>query len=115
MFIKIKGLYSLLIKYFTASTCKLFARVQQLYYNTLDMILCRDKSNSHQEEESFHQQTGLNFRNKLIKGYIWGAALCGSVTWTLRKVDQKCLESSEIWCWRKMEKNSWVKCVRNEV
>jgi hypothetical protein len=34
-------------------------------------------------------------------------------TWTLRKVDQKYLESFEIWCWRKMEKISWTDHVRN--
>ena len=35
-----------------------------------------------------------------------GVALCGAETWTLRKADQKYLESSEIWCWRRMEKIS---------
>jgi len=34
---------------------------------------------------------------------------------TLRKVDLKCLESFEIWCWRRMEKISWTDHVRNEV
>ena len=32
-------------------------------------------------------------------------------TWTLRKVE---LESSEMWCWRRMEKIIWTDCVRNE-
>ena len=32
----------------------------------------------------------------------------------LRKVDQKYLKSSEISCWRRMEKISWVDRVRNE-
>jgi len=30
-------------------------------------------------------------------------------------VDQKYLGSSEMWCWRKMEKISWTNCVKNEV
>jgi hypothetical protein len=34
--------------------------------------------------------------------------------WTLRAVDQKHLESSEMWCWRRMEKVSWTDHVRNE-
>ena len=34
-------------------------------------------------------------------------ALCGAKTWTLRKVDQKYLESFRSWCWRRMEKISW--------
>jgi hypothetical protein len=34
---------------------------------------------------------------------------------TLRKVDQKYLDSFEMWCWRKMERISWTDRVRNEV
>jgi hypothetical protein len=33
---------------------------------------------------------------------------------TFRKVDQKYLESFEVWCWRRMEKISWTDHVRNE-
>jgi hypothetical protein len=32
----------------------------------------------------------------------------------LRAVDQKQLESFEMWCWRRMEKISWTDHVRNE-
>jgi hypothetical protein len=39
--------------------------------------------------------------------------LCGAETWTLLKVDQKYLESVEIWCWRRMEIR-WTDRVRNE-
>jgi len=38
----------------------------------------------------------------------------GAETWALWKVDQKYLESFEIWCWRRMEKYSWRDCIRNE-
>jgi hypothetical protein len=34
--------------------------------------------------------------------------------WTLRAVDQKYLESFEMWCWRRVEKISWTDRVRNE-
>jgi hypothetical protein len=40
-------------------------------------------------------------------------ALYGAETWTLRAVDQKHLESFEMWCWRRMEM-SWTDHVRNE-
>jgi len=53
-------------------------------------------------------------RKKLVKCYIWSIALYGAETWTLRAVDQKHLEGSEIWCWRRMEKISWTDHVRNE-
>jgi len=35
-------------------------------------------------------------------------------TFTLRATDQKRLESSEMWCCRRMEKISWTDHVRNE-
>ena len=35
-------------------------------------------------------------------------------TWTLRVADQKYLESFEMRCWRRMEKNSLTDHVRNE-
>jgi hypothetical protein len=41
-------------------------------------------------------------------------ALYGAETWTLRAADQKYLESFEMWCWRGMEKISWIDHVRNE-
>jgi hypothetical protein len=41
--------------------------------------------------------------------------LYGVETWTLRKVEQKYLETFELWCWRRMEKISWTDHVGNEV
>ena len=46
--------------------------------------------------------------------FFWSIALYGAETWTLRAVDQKHLESFEMWCWRMMEKISWTDHVRNE-
>jgi hypothetical protein len=57
----------------------------------------------------------LNLRKKLVKCYIWGIALYGAETWTLREVDQKYVESFERWRWRRMGKISWTDHVRNEV
>jgi hypothetical protein len=56
----------------------------------------------------------VKFKGKLLNSYIRGVALYGVETWTLRKVDQKCLGSFEMWCWRRMEKIIWTDCVRNE-
>ena len=53
-------------------------------------------------------------RKKLVKCYIWSIALYGAETWALRAVEQKQLESSEMWCWRRMENISWTDHVRNE-
>ena len=49
-----------------------------------------------------------------MKCYVWSMALYGAETWTLRETDQKHLESSEMWCWRRMGKISWTDRVRNE-
>ena len=62
----------------------------------------------------FTSTLDLEFRKKLVKGYIWTIALYGAETWTLRAVDQKRLESFEMWCWRRMEKINWTEHVRNE-
>jgi hypothetical protein len=62
----------------------------------------------------FTSKLDVNIRNKLEKCYIRSIALCGAETWTLGKVDQKHLESFDMWCWRRMEKISWTDRVRNE-
>jgi hypothetical protein len=41
-------------------------------------------------------------------------ALHGTETWVHGKIDHKCLESFEMWCWRRMAKFSWTDRVRNE-
>ena len=48
-----------------------------------------------------------------MKCYIWSISLYGAETWTLRRVDQKYMESFEMWWWRNME-ISCTDCVRNE-
>ncbi|PNF31814.1 hypothetical protein B7P43_G09328 [Cryptotermes secundus] len=66
------------------------------------------------KKNHFTSKLDLNLRKKLVKCYIWSIALYGAETWTLRAVDQKHLESFEMWCWRRMEKISWTDYVRNE-
>jgi hypothetical protein len=39
----------------------------------------------------------------LMSQYVWSIALYCAETRTIRAVDQKHLESSEMWCWRRME------------
>ena len=57
----------------------------------------------------------VKFSNDIsVKCYIWIIPLYGAGTWTLRAVDQKHLESFEMWCWRRVEKISWTDHVRNE-
>jgi hypothetical protein len=56
----------------------------------------------------------LKMRKKPVKCYILIVALYGAETGTLRAVDQKQLESFEMWCWRRMEKISLADYMRNE-
>ena len=62
----------------------------------------------------FTSTLDLELRKKLVKCYIWSIALYGAETWTLGAVDQKHLESFELWCRRRMEKISWTDHLRNE-
>ena len=62
----------------------------------------------------FSSTLDLESRKKLVKCYIWSIALCGAETGTLLAADQNHLESSEMWCWRRMEKISWTDRVRKE-
>jgi hypothetical protein len=62
----------------------------------------------------FTSTLDLELRKKLVKYYAWSIDLYGAETWTLRAVDQKHLESFEMWYWRRMEKISWTDHVRNE-
>jgi hypothetical protein len=62
----------------------------------------------------FTSTLDLELGKKLVKCYIWSIALYGVETWTLRAVDQKYLESFEMWCCRRMKKISWTDHVRNE-
>jgi len=41
-------------------------------------------------------------------------ALYGAEIWIFRKGVQTYLASSEMWCWRRMQKISWTDRVRNE-
>jgi hypothetical protein len=62
----------------------------------------------------FTSTLDLELRKKLVKCYVWSIALYGAETWTLRAMDQKHLESFEMWCWRRMEKISWTDHVRDK-
>jgi hypothetical protein len=62
----------------------------------------------------FMSTLDLELRKKLVKCYFGSIALYGAETWTLQPVDQKHLESLEMWCLRRMEKLIWTDHVRNE-
>jgi hypothetical protein len=64
-------------------------------------IKCRiamAKAAFNKKRNHFTSTLDLELRKKLEKCYVWSIALCGAETWTLRAVDQKHLESFEMWC-----------------
>jgi hypothetical protein len=62
----------------------------------------------------FTRKLDLEIRKKLVKRYVCSITVYGAEIWILRKLDQKYLESFEIWCWRRMEKISWTDRVNSE-
>jgi hypothetical protein len=72
------------------------------------------KAASNKKRALFTSKIDLKLRKKPVKCYIWNIALYGAETWMLRAIDQKELESFEMWCWRRMGKISWTEDVRNE-
>jgi len=96
-----KYLGSMLINY-GRCTCKIKCRIAMA------------KAAFNKKRALFTSTLDLELRKKLVKCYIWSIALFGAETWTLRAVDQKLLESFEMWCWRRMEKIGWTDHVRNE-
>jgi hypothetical protein len=112
------------------STVEIMVDEKQLenaeYFNYLCSMITNDarytreiKSRTALAKAAFNKKTlfisklDLNLRTKLVKYYIWSVALYDSDTLTLRKVDQRYLGSSEMWCWRRMEKINWTDRVRD--
>ena len=62
----------------------------------------------------FYQHIGLGIEEEASEVLHLEQALYGAETWTLGAVDQKLLESFEMWCQRRMEKISWINHVGNE-
>jgi len=66
------------------------------------------------KETLFATKLDFNFREQLVKCYIWYVALYDAETRTRLEIDQKYLEIFYMWCWRMVEKISWTDHVRNE-
>jgi len=62
------------------------------------------KAAFNKKETLFTSKLDLNLSKKLEKCYISSIAFYSNEIWTLRKLDQKYLEKSEMWCCRRMEK-----------
>jgi len=47
----------------------------------------------------FTSKLDLNLGKKPVMCYIWRIALYGAESWTFKRIDQKYLESFEMWDW----------------
>ena len=75
------------------------------------IILC-DRYSFSQQEDSFHQQIRLKFKEETSEVLHLDHSFYGAETWTLYSVDRKYLESFKV-CWRR--KNIiWTNRVRNK-
>jgi hypothetical protein len=54
----------------------------------------------------FTSKINSGLRKKPVKCYLLSISLYGAETWILRAVDQKHMESFEMWSWRRMGKIS---------
>jgi len=68
--------------------------------------------NQYSTRRKFSPKFHFNLSKKLEECYIWSRVFCGAENWTLRKVDQKYLNSVEV-SWRRSE-ISWAHHVRCE-
>jgi len=57
-----------------------------------------EKAAINKKRALFTSTLDLKLRKKLVQCYIWSTALYGAETWMLQAVDQKHLESFEMWC-----------------
>lgn len=56
----------------------------------------------------------LKLRKRFAKCYVWSVVLYGGETWTMRKSEERYLESFEMWLWRRIEGIKWQDKIRNE-
>jgi hypothetical protein len=73
------------------------------------------------KEENLHKQIGRKLKEEtgevlhLMHDCVCACAcVCGAETWTVGKVDQKYLESVEMWYCGRLEKISWTDRARNK-
>jgi hypothetical protein len=83
-------------------------------YREIKLRIAMAKAAFSRKKVPFTSKLDLELRKKVVKCYIWSIALYGAETWTPRKLDQKYLESFEMWCWRRMEKISRRDRINNE-
>jgi hypothetical protein len=92
-------------KYFTSQTVEYFSYLGSVVTSDarctreIKSMIAMAKAEFNKKKTLFTSKLDFNLRKDLVKCYIWSIALYGAETWARRKVDEKCLESVEMWCW----------------
>jgi hypothetical protein len=50
----------------------------------------------------------IRVRKRFIKSYVWNVTLYSYENVILNKAERQILEGSEIWCWRRTLRTSWI-------
>jgi hypothetical protein len=87
---------------------------QDVHTREIESRIATAKSALNKKKFLFTNKLDLNLTKKPVKCYIWSRALYGAETWTLRKIDQKYLESFKIQYWRRMKTISCTESVKKE-
>ena len=56
----------------------------------------------------------LCLKVKLAKALVWSIALYGCESWSLRKSEERLIESFELWLWRRVLRISWQDMKTND-
>ena len=83
---------------------------------TSNMNCCQEvKQRIAMTKEAFNRKRSIfceslvkELRKRLVKCFLWSVALYDAETWTLRRNEQKRLESFEMWSWKGMGLVKWT-------
>ena len=54
------------------------------------------------------QKINKDLKMKLVRSLVWTVLTYGAEGWTLKKADEKRIESAEMWMYRRMLRVSWT-------
>ena len=44
----------------------------------------------------------------LVKAMVFPVVMCGCESWTVKKAECQCIDSFELWCWRRLLRIPWT-------
>ena len=56
----------------------------------------------------------LPTRVHLAKAMVFPGVVCGCESWTIEKAERQRIDASELWCWRRLLRDSWTERRSNQ-